>query len=93
VKVYCKRTYLTQNTNTYQILGKSYGESYAVWEKGKFYQFRQPQDYEKEVGVYYLIESERKSFWNPIKEKEFKKHFIDVDELRQNKINEILKNG
>ena len=84
---------MTQNTNTYQILGKSYGESYAVWEKGKFYQFRQPQDYEKEVGVYYLIESERKSFWNPIKEKEFKKHFIDVDELRQNKINEILKNG
>ena len=93
MKVYCKRTYLTQNTNTYQILGKSYGESYAVWEKGKFYQFRQPKDYEKEVGVYYLIESERESFWNPIKEKEFRKYFIDVDELRQNKINEILKNG
>ena len=81
---------MIQNTNTYQILGKSYGESYAVWMKGKFYNFRYPQDYEREVGVYYLIESERESFWNPIKEKEFRKHFLDVDELRLNKINEIL---
>lgn len=92
MKVYCKRTYLTQNTNSYQILGKSYGESYAVWKKGKFYNFRTPKDYEKGVGVYYIIESERESFWNPIKEKDFKKHFIDVDEWRNNKIDEIIKN-
>ena len=82
---------MVKNTNYYPINGKSYGESYVVWEKGKFYKFRYPQDYEKSVGVYYLIESERESFWNPINKKEFKKHFTDVDELRQEKIIEILK--
>lgn len=92
MKVYCKRTYLTQNTNSYQILSKSYGESYAVWKKGKFYEFRFPKDYERAVGVYYIIESEIESFWNPIKKKDFNKHFIDVDEWRNNKIDEIIKN-
>lgn len=90
MRVFCKRTFLIQNTNTYPINGKQYGEHYAVWKKGKYYKARIPKDYEKAVGVYYNIESERESFWNPIKEKEFRKHFIDVDELRQEKINKIL---
>lgn len=90
MKVYCKRTYLIQNNNSYPVNGKKYGEYYAVWKKGEYYKVRIPADYEKSVGVYYKIESERESFWTPVKEKEFKKHFVDVDELRQYKINKIL---
>lgn len=90
MKVYCKRTFLIQNTNSYAINGKEYGEYYAVWKKGKYYKVRTPKDYEKTVGVYYNIESERESFWNPIKEKEFRKYFIDVDELRNNIIKQLL---
>lgn len=90
MKVYCKRTYFEKNNNSYPINGKSYGEMWTKWIKGKFYKFRLPKDYEKTVGVYCILENERESFWTPIKEKEFKKHFIDVDDLRQEKINRIL---
>ncbi len=76
--------------------GKNYGEDFPLWEKGKYYEVRIPEDYEREVGVYYNIESEKEgnngySIWDPITEKKFKKHFIDVDELRNNKIDNILK--
>lgn len=91
MRVFCKRTFFVKNVNYYPINGKNYGEDYAVWKKGKYYNVRMPKDYEKDVGVYYNIESERESFWNPIKEKEFKKHFIDVDELRNDIIEKILK--
>ncbi len=97
MKVYCKRTVFKKNNNTYPINGKEYGEDYVEWQKGKFYNFRVPKEYERGgktqmfPGIYYYIESERESFWSPISEKEFRKHFIDVDELRENKITEILK--
>jgi hypothetical protein len=42
-------------------------------------------------GIYYYIETEVEGVSSPIKEKEFRKYFIDVDELRNDKINEILK--
>lgn len=91
MKVYCKRTYLMQNTNLYSINGKNYGEYFALWEKGKLYKAKAPVDYEQEVGIYYILESERESIYTPIKEREFRKHFVDVDELREHKINKILK--
>ncbi len=90
MQVYCKRTYFEKNSNTYPINGKEYGEEWAKWIKGKYYKARIPQEYEKGVGVYYLLESERESFWSPIKEKEFHKHFIDIDQLREEKIQRIL---
>lgn len=90
-KVLCKRTYFEKNSNLYPINGKEYGENWVKWKKGKHYNFRIPKEHEKKVGVYLKIECERESFWSPIKEKEFHKHFIDLIELRNNKINEILK--
>lgn len=90
MKVYCKRTYFTKNLNIYPINGKNYGDYYAVWSKGDYYKARIPRSHEKEVGVHLLIESNRESFWTAIKEKEFKKHFIDVNELRDYKIDKIL---
>ncbi len=97
MKVYCKRTVFIKNNNYYPINGKSYGEEYVEWERGRFYKFRVPDEHERGgktkifPGIYYYIETERKDIWSPIKEKEFRKHFMDIDELRNEKINEILK--
>jgi hypothetical protein len=93
LKVYCKRTFFEKNWNTYPINGKNYGEDWAVWCVGKYYNIRLPKDYERSVGVYYIIESERESFWFPIKEKDFFAHFIDIDTLRQEKIDRIIGNS
>jgi uncharacterized lipoprotein YddW (UPF0748 family) len=93
LRVYCKRTFFEKNWNSYPINGKEYGQDWAKWIHGKFYNFRVPQNYEKEVGVYYIIESERESFWSPIKIKDFNKHFIDIDQLRQEKIDRLLGNS
>ena len=84
MRVYCKRTYFERNLNTYPINGKDYGE------QGKYYKIRIPEDYERRVGVYYYMENERESFWSPIKVREFDKYFIDVDQLREEKIDQIL---
>lgn len=102
MKVYCKRTLFKKNNNFYPINGKSYGEDYVEWKRGKFYNFRIPEDYERGFhlvdfrtemfpGIYYYIETEREGVSSPIKEKEFRKHFMDVDELRNEKIEKILK--
>jgi hypothetical protein len=90
LKVYCKRTFFEKNTYSYSINGKEYGESWVKWEKDKYYLFRIPEDIERSVGIHYYIESERESFWSPIKKKEFNKYFTDIDELRNNKIEQIL---
>ena len=97
MKVYCKRTLFKKNNNFYPVNGKSYGEDYVEWERGKYYNFRIPEDYERGgwtemfPGIYYYIETEVEGASSPIKEKEFRKHFMDVDELRNDKIEKILK--
>ena len=88
--VYCKRTVFERNPNYYSINGKSHGEDWVKWSKGKYYKVRLPKDYERKVGIYYVIECERESFWMPVKEKDFHKHFIDIEQLRDEKINQIL---
>lgn len=90
MRVYCKRNYFEKNLNTYQINGKSYGEDWIKWCKGKYYKVRIPTSHEKLVGIYYIIESEKESFWSPIKEKDFHKYFIDSCQLRDEKIKKIL---
>lgn len=101
MKVYCKRTYFETNSNFYKINGKSYGENWAKWQKGKFYEIRNPSEIEQEFGIIYYICTERtyenrntsikKSYiWAPIKKTDFNKYFIDVDELRNEKIDKIL---
>ena len=96
MKVYCKRTLFKKNNNFYPVNGKEYGDDYVEWERGKFYNFRIPEDYERasfpgSPGIYYYIETEVEGVSSPIKEKEFRKHFMDVDELRNEKIENILK--
>ena len=90
MKVFCKRTYFQKNTNSFAISGKNYGETYVLWKKGKFYNIRLPQEYEKAVGIYYIVESEHPSIYTPVKKKEFMKYFTDIDQLREEKINIIL---
>jgi len=90
LKVYCKRTFFEKNTYSYSINGKEYGESWVKWQKDKYYLFRIPEDIERSMGIHYYIKSERESLWYPIKKKEFDKYFTDIDELRNNKIEQIL---
>jgi len=88
LRVYCKRNYFEKNS--YQINGKSYGEYWIKWKKGEYYKIRMPQNHEKELGIYYIIECKRESFWLTIKEKEFHRYFTDIPELRNSKIEKIL---
>ena len=90
MKVFCKRTFFQKNTNSFPISGKNYGETYVLWKKGKFYNIRLPQEYEKAVGIYYIVESEDVTIYTPVKKKEFEKYFTDIDQLREEKINIIL---
>jgi hypothetical protein len=90
MKVFCKRTYFQKNLNAFPVAGKNYGESYVLWKKGQFYNIRVPQDYEKEVGIYYVVESEYPTIYTPVKKKEFAKYFMDIDQLRDEKLNIIL---
>jgi hypothetical protein len=74
VKVICKRTYI---------------EDCVKFVKGNYYDVKTPNSYEKKLGVYYHIKCE-KGTWDYIKYKDFQKYFIDIDQLRTSKINEIL---
>lgn len=85
------------NSNFFTINGKNYGENWAKWQKGKFYEVRIPSNIEKQFGIIYYVATEKnydkklKSFtWSPIKESDFYKYFIDSDELRNQKIDKIL---
>lgn len=96
MKVYCKRTFFRKNTNYFQVNGKEYGEEFVVWEKGKWYDSKLPEDYESNVGVYRLINSDQRlvngyEVYDPINKKEFNKYFIDQPELRNEKIDQVLK--
>jgi hypothetical protein len=90
LKLLCKRTFFKENLNFYPVEGKLYGNEYVAFQNGKIYQYKEPEDYEKSVGVYLIVESERKDFWLPVKKSEFDKHFINLEENRNRKIDEIL---
>ena len=91
MKVYCKRTCFEKNTNVFPVNGKEYGQDYAKWAWGKIYECHEPKDYEKPA-TYLIIESEVKESWYPISEKNFNKHFETLEEHRNKKIEQILKN-
>lgn len=102
MRVYCKRTFFEINENFFKINGKGYGEQYAKWQKGKFYDVKIPARIEIEFGIMYYIcteknyEDKRQSpvkktyIWSPIKKTDFNKYFIDVDQIRNEKIDKIL---
>ncbi len=83
--VYCKRTGFIENM--------------LAWEKGKMYEYRLPNDYEKEY-VYLHIKCDIRItspalpidyIWSPMDKKNFDKYFETLDAHRDKKINEILK--
>lgn len=77
MNVYCKRNFFQS------------GETKAKWIKGKYYKVGELTDWELELDFYTVIESEF-SIHSPINKKEFHKYFTQVDDLRDNKIDEIL---
>ncbi len=90
MKLYCKRTFFKNNLNAYPMNGKLYNQEYIAFKKGRIYSYRKPKQYEKEVGVYMIVESERTDFWLPIKRLDYDRYFTEIEEHRNNKINEIL---
>lgn len=82
MKVLCKRTY-------FERVGHS-----IRWEKNKYYDVVLPNKLEEQTGIYYLIfDKELMGFetYSPIRRSEFDKYFIDIDQNRNDKIEQILK--
>ena len=82
MKVFCKRTYFDK------LFG---GEQFVKWEKNKYYDMHTYEDWIVQI----FIESEVKGangyiIFDNISKKDFSKYFIKVDELRNNKIDDIL---
>lgn len=82
MSVYCKRNFFQS------------GETKAKWIKGKYYKVGELTEWELELDFYLVIESEfsigANHHYSPINKKEFHKYFTQVDDLRDNKIDEIL---
>ena len=76
MKVYCKRTYFNDDDS-------------VRWSRNTYYEFIIPDKYPIIVGIYYYIKDAIGAD-HPITKQNFDKYFIDIDELRNNKINEIL---
>ena len=91
MKVYCKRTWFERIDNTFPVNGKEYGQDYVKWAWGKTYECHEPKDYEK-TATYLIIKSEVEESWYPVSKNNFNKYFETLDEYRNKKIEQILKN-
>ena len=84
MKVLCKRTYFERVGHDIR------------WEKGKLYEMEFPSELERDAGVYCHIQ-DNISIYHPyitysiVRKSEFDKYFIEIDENRNNKIEQILK--
>jgi hypothetical protein len=78
VEIYCKRTFFDLK------------DKEVLCKKGKIYQTFPPSEFESESGVCFWISTEIEEKI-PLTLKTFKKYFLSIDEMRDNKINEILK--
>jgi len=88
VEIYCRRTLFVKD------------EKKVLCKKGKVYKTHQPTDFESNSGLFIWVENEIKpSFnqigppdnWTPLTFKIYEKYFTTIDEMRDIKINEILK--
>lgn len=75
--VYCKRTFFNDNKK-------------SPFLKGKTYLSETPKDYQSELGIYLNIKADGDFLYTPITQKNFKKYFMKLDELRNNRIDEIF---
>lgn len=78
MKVYCKRTMFDN------------GEKKVLCSKGKSYDIYDPTDFEESTGICLWVHSEIDERI-PLTTKYFNKYFTTIDDMRQNKINQILK--
>lgn len=85
MKVLCKRTYMER------IKVVSEDKFRCRWGRDKYYDAYSPNEFESNVGIYYILESDVKSRTYPLKKIEFDKYFIDIDEIRNDRIEQILK--
>lgn len=90
LKVLCKRSLFERNTNYYKINGKDYGEVFLKWAVDKFYEARVPEDYEINLDIVYYIESEVDNQYFPIRSNDFNKHFYSPEELRNQRIDDLI---
>ncbi len=77
VKVYCKRTMFVAN------------EKLVICSKGKLYQVFEPTDFELSSGICFWVKGELEEKV-PLTNKYFDKYFCTIEEMRNNKINNIL---
>lgn len=77
MKIFCKRTFIKDN------------EVYFI--KNKTYEILEPKTYEKGVSVYKKIKSEKNEFV-PLTKKTFDKYFCTIEDNRNVKITQILRN-
>lgn len=94
MEIYCKRTLFIKD------------EKKVLCVKGKIYKTHPPTEFELESGLCLWVETELENTgnqigsgtfaiapdnWSPLTLKLYKKYFTTIDEMRDIKINEILK--
>jgi hypothetical protein len=78
LKAYCKRTVINENNK-------------VRWSRDKYYKTMNPEDYEMENGVYmYVMMDQHQKMYYPLSKRDFDKYFINIDEIRSGKIDQIL---
>lgn len=77
MRIFCKRTFF-EDDNIYYI-------------KNKIYEMSEPKDYEEGFGVYKKVISEKNELV-PLSKKTFDKYFCTIQDNRDGKITQILKN-
>lgn len=66
------------------------GDKRVLCLKGKTYEIYEPTDFERSSGILLWVHSEIDERV-PLTVKYFNKYFTTIDEMRENKINQILK--
>jgi hypothetical protein len=66
-------------------------ENIVMFNKGELYKLITPSEYEFNSGIYFWIMSDLYKEPIPFTEKNFNKYFTTIDEIRNIKLNEILK--
>lgn len=91
MRVLCNEDILDVNQNYFRILGAGYGESYLRWKKGKLYNAFMGSEMDLSIDTYIYLESEVIGSNYPMKEKFFNENFSTIEEVRDRKIEELLK--
>jgi hypothetical protein len=78
VRIYCKRTMFNSDDNS------------VICAKGTIYETHSASEFEEKTGLVFWVSSETEERV-PLTLKLFDKYFTTIDEMRNNKINELLK--